>query len=69
MRILFLLLSLVSFKIFSAEMDRVHINYEDQKRYFLIHEPDAYSSSNPINLVIGLHGYTGTASGLSLIHI
>ena len=63
MRNLFLFLSLVSFEIFSSEMDRVHIDYEDLKRYFLIHEPDTYNSSNPTNLVIGLHGYTGTATG------
>ena len=63
MRNLFLLLSILSFEIFSSEMDRVQINYEDHTRYFLIHEPDTYSSSNPINLVIGIHGYTGTASG------
>ena len=63
MRIFFILIFLAPFQIFSSEMSRVNIDYENQTRYFLIHEPKNLTAVKAVNLVIGIHGYTGTASG------
>ena len=63
MRIFFILIFLAPLQIFSSEMARVNIDYENQTRYFLIHEPKNLTAVKAVNLVIGIHGYTGTASG------
>ena len=58
----FLSFSLIaSFNIFSNDMSRVDIDFEGEPRHYLIYEPNNDIKTN--SLVIGIHGYTGTASG------
>ena len=61
-KIVFSILLIYSTGLFSTSMDRVEINFDDEKRHYLIYKPQQISSE-PIDLVVGLHGYTGTASG------
>jgi poly(3-hydroxybutyrate) depolymerase len=45
-------------------MRRVNLQYDGQTRHYLIYVPDNISSKIPADVVIGFHGYQGTASGL-----
>lgn len=47
----------------SADMERVDIFHDNEARHYLKYIPSEYDKNIPINLVIGLHGYTGSASG------
>jgi poly(3-hydroxybutyrate) depolymerase len=49
--------------LFSNEMEKVFIDYENEKRHYLIYKPHNYNDNQGIDLVIGLHGYNGSASG------
>ena len=57
------LLSLVIFCnfIFSNEMNRIDMVFDNEPRHYLVFKPD--NDSKPKNLVIGIHGYTGSATG------
>ena len=44
-------------------MNEVSLEYEGVSRSYLLYVPDNISLDNQNDLVIGLHGYTGTASG------
>ena len=61
-KIVFSILLIYSTGLFSTSMDRVEINFDDENRHYLIYKPQQISSE-PIDLVVGLHGYTDTASG------
>lgn len=56
---------LLIFSIFTSsnEMERVDLLHDNENRHYLKFIPENYNSDRPINLVIGLHGYTGSASG------
>lgn len=58
--IIFLLLSL---KAYSALHQEVELIYEDLNRSYLLYVPENIIEIEETDLVIGLHGYTGTASG------
>ena len=51
----------ISINIVSEDMTRVDVNFEGESRHYLIYEPNADIKTT--SLVIGIHGYTGTASG------
>ena len=63
--IIFTLLMSLSSSIF-AEMKRVDMRFDNEDRHYLIYSPQDSSADSPIDLVIGFHGYAGTASGLEL---
>lgn len=58
--IIFLLLSLNAY---SALHQEVELIYEDLNRSYLLYVPENIIEKEETDLVIGLHGYTGTASG------
>ena len=58
--IFFLLLTLNAY---SASHKEIKLIYEGLDRSYLLYVPDNISNKEETNLVIGLHGYTGTASG------
>ena len=49
-----------------SQMYRVNTEHEDQNRHYLVYLPKSFTNQSAINLVIGFHGYGGTASGLEL---
>ena len=61
MKLLFSLVLITSLNIFSNDMIRVDIDFEGESRHYLIYEPT--NDTKATSLVIGIHGYTGTASG------
>ena len=63
--IFFTLLITLSSSIF-AEMKRVDMRFDNEDRHYLIYSPQDSSADSPLDLVIGFHGYAGTASGLEL---
>ena len=60
-----LLFVFLTFSVFTyaKDMERVDFLYENESRHYLKFVPNNYNANKPINLVIGLHGYTGSASG------
>ena len=58
--IIFLLLSVNAY---SALHKEVELIYEDFNRSYLLYVPENIIEKEETDLVIGLHGYTGTASG------
>ena len=56
--ILFLTLNLSS-----SAMNEISFEYDGVRRSYLMYVPDNISLDNENDLIIGLHGYTGTASG------
>ena len=61
-KIKILLVLFISFNVVSKDMVRVDLPYENEDRHYYIYTPNT-KETNPIDLVIGLHGYTGTALG------
>ena len=59
----FLILSLFVNILSSSEMQKVYIEYEGDQRQYLFYLPENLDTPESIDLVIGLHGYNGTASG------
>lgn len=57
------LLIVFSISISSTEIERIDLFHDDESRHYLKFIPKNYNSNKPINLVVGLHGYTGSASG------
>ena len=58
-----LLILFLSTNIFSAIMTEEKLIHDDVERTYLKYIPTGYQKNVPINLVIGLHGYSGSASG------
>ena len=58
--IIFLILSL---NVYSSLHQEVELIYEDLNRSYLLYVPENINEKEETDLVIGLHGYTGTASG------
>ncbi len=59
-----LLISLIlSLNLSSSVFEEVKMQYENIDRSYLVYYPKNEDIKNPVNLFIGLHGYTGTASG------
>tara|TARA_B100001093_G_scaffold15806_1_gene14497 strand:+ start:364 stop:1377 length:1014 start_codon:yes stop_codon:yes gene_type:complete len=58
--IIFLILSL---NVYSSLHQEVELIYEDLNRSYLLYVPENIIEKEETDLVIGLHGYTGTASG------
>ena len=56
-----LLFVFLTFSVFTyaKDMERVDFLYENESRHYLKFVPNNYNANKPINLVIGLHGYTG----------
>tara|TARA_B100000927_G_scaffold284009_1_gene272393 strand:+ start:100 stop:1125 length:1026 start_codon:yes stop_codon:yes gene_type:complete len=54
----------ISLYIQSSEMERFDIDHENENRHFLIYVPKSDKKIDKI--VIGLHGYTGSASGFEM---
>ena len=65
-RLIFLLLLFLLSPDLLAEMKRVDMKFDNEDRHYLIYSPQDSSADSPIDLVIGFHGYGGTASGLEL---
>jgi polyhydroxybutyrate depolymerase len=61
--IIFLLLSVNAY---SALHKEVELTYEDLNRSYLLYVPENITKKEKTDLVIGLHGYTGTASGFEI---
>ena len=59
----FLILSLFVNILSSSEMQKVYIEYEGDQRQYLFFVPENFNNLENIDLVVGLHGYNGTASG------
>jgi len=60
MRYILILLSF-TFIQFSFAMERVSFNHNGEERSYLVHIPNTKKES--YDLIVGLHGYTGSASG------
>ena len=62
---LYLLIALSFFfnLVIGSEMSRINITFEDEQRHYLVYVPDHLKNNKTKNLVIGIHGYTGSASG------
>ena len=60
--LLFVFLTLSLFT-YAKDMERVDFLYENESRHYLKFVPNNYNANKHINLVIGRHGYTGSASG------
>ena len=58
-----LIIIILSVNFVSASMVEKSFIYDDVKRSYLEFIPSNHNSKAPINLVIGLHGYSGSASG------
>ena len=61
-KIKIILVLFITFNIVSKDMVRVDLPYENEDRHYYIYTPNT-KDTKPIDLVIGLHGYTGTAVG------
>ena len=62
MRAIFLFLIFTTSLIY-GEMEKVYINHNDELRHYLIYKPINFNKNKSTKLVIGIHGYNGTASG------
>ena len=51
----------ISINIVSEDMTRVDVNFEGESRHYLMYKPS--TDIKTTSLVVGIHGYTGTASG------
>ena len=47
----------------SSDMKKVYVYEDGIERHYLIYVPDAYNKDTKTNIVFGIHGYGGTASG------
>ena len=47
----------------SSDMKKVYVYEDGIERHYLIYVPDAYNKDIKTNIVFGIHGYGGTASG------
>ena len=56
------LLFFISF-VSSSDMQKIYVYEDDIKRHYLIYVPDDYNKNIKTNIVFGIHGYGGTASG------
>ena len=46
----------------AAGMQQIDFQFEASDRSYLLYKPKNFDASKPINLVVGVHGYSGTAS-------
>ena len=46
----------------AAGMQQIDLQFEGSDRSYLLYKPKNFDASKPINLVVGVHGYSGTAS-------
>jgi len=60
--ILFIFFSCITFIVHT--MEKVEILHEDEKRTYLLFIPETHHNS--YNLIVGLHGYSGSASGFQM---
>ena len=65
-RLIFLPLLILISPSLLAEMKRVDMQFDNEDRHYLIYSPKGSSAESPLDLVIGFHGYAGTASGFEL---
>ena len=47
----------------SSDMKKVYVYEDGIERHYLIYVSDAYNKDTKTNIVFGIHGYGGTASG------
>ena len=64
MKLFLLFIISISFYVQSNEMERFNLNYQNENRHFLMYVPKSDKKINKI--LIGLHGYTGSASGFEM---
>ena len=64
MKLFLLFIISISFYVQSNEMERFDLNYQNENRHFLMYVPKSDKKINKI--LIGLHGYTGSASGFEM---
>ena len=57
------LLLFLSLNLTSNSMEEIFFDFEGMNRSYLIYIPEKINLNVSNNLIIGLHGYTGTASG------
>ena len=57
-----LLLIFFSINICSTNMERMSFNHQNEYREYLIYKPNNFNNLEKVNLLIGFHGYSGTAS-------
>ena len=58
-----LILLFLTLNLSSSAMNEISFEYDGVRRSYLMYVPDNISLDNENDLIIGLHGYTGTASG------
>ena len=58
-----LILLFLTLNLSSSVMNEISFEHEGERRSYLLYVPDNINLDNENDLVIGLHGYTGTASG------
>ena len=65
MKKLFIICLLISSNLILSETERVNLAFKDINRHYLVYEPSS-NINDPKKIVIGLHGYTGSASGFEI---
>jgi poly(3-hydroxybutyrate) depolymerase len=63
MKFFLIIFTLFAQSLLADNMKELSFLYDNIDRYYLLNLPENHNKDKPINLVIGLHGYTGTASG------
>ena len=65
MKKLFIICLLISSNLILSETERVNLAFKDINRHYLVYEPSS-NINDPKKIVIGLHGYTESASGFEI---
>jgi polyhydroxybutyrate depolymerase len=59
----FLILLLFSINCIASEVNEIYMNHDGHLRSYLKYIPESVNIEKPTDIFIGIHGYTGTASG------
>ena len=59
----FLILLLFSINFIASEVNEIYMNHDGHLRSYLKYIPESVNIEKPTDIFIGIHGYTGTASG------
>ena len=59
----FIILLLFSINFIASEVNEIYINHDGHLRSYLKYIPESVNIEKPTDIFIGIHGYTGTASG------
>jgi polyhydroxybutyrate depolymerase len=65
MKKIFLILISINISLIHADMERVNMLFDNEERHYLVYVPDKQRDQID-KIVIGLHGYTGSATGFEM---